>query len=338
MSTEVNKQQTFVFNTPIGVDVELLFSDFSISFKPKVEFLIHQINYYNKNGGYQVHSKNHCWFFGIKGSELATILKRLVDSGIIVKTQNYSPGNKSSKYKMVKPFDKDIAKRNYYNVDEIQFLRKWVADNCIVKSAATSNFKKTLSPTASLIAEQKREIAELKALLNQKSNDSIVIVPLEPAINDVDTTQEEEDIFILREQVAEDIVTHVYNEDIVSIEESKDSEVVNTMIMAEDAETNVQESNGITEVVLSDNLSTHIKDDVLYIFYNGKMGCILNYGEFEQPYSKLPNQEKVKFLSKIMTSPLESFFYPLNKILSILLSKQLLEDYVMVTYEGIRAA
>lgn len=173
---EIEKKEWYTFNTPAGLNLELMFADFSIKFKPKAEFLIHQINFYNKNGGYQINSKNHCWLLGIKGGELATILGRLIDSGIIIKVKNFTPGNTSNTYKMVKPLDMATAQKSYYKIDNFQFLKKWAADNHIVKNADMSNFEKNPATKSSIIAAQKREINMLKSQvleLHKKSDDSV---------------------------------------------------------------------------------------------------------------------------------------------------------------------
>ncbi|TWR30468.1 hypothetical protein FPZ43_05880 [Mucilaginibacter pallidiroseus] len=176
MNTEQKAGGKIVLNTPLGLNLDLLFADLSIKFKPKAEFIIHQINYYHKDGGYQVHSKNHCWFFGIKGSELALIINRLIDSGIITKARNYYPGNTSNVYRMVQSFDIATSQKSFYHPDELLFIKKWAADGFIVKSAATSKFVKPNS-TKSTIASQQKEIEELKALLFEVLGKLNVTVP-----------------------------------------------------------------------------------------------------------------------------------------------------------------
>jgi hypothetical protein len=168
MSTENNEDKPVIFNTPAGFNFEALFSGLSIKFKPKVEFLIHQINYYDYKGGYQIHSKNHSWFLGIKGTELAMMLRQLVDNGIIKLATNYNPGNTSNTYKMINAFDiKDPStQKNFYYAHEVLFVKKFILDGHIVKSAVTSKFKKERKiTTAVVIAEQQEQIDELRAII-----------------------------------------------------------------------------------------------------------------------------------------------------------------------------
>lgn len=168
MNTENNEDNIVIFNTPAGYNFEALFSGLSIKFKPKVDFLIHQINFFDNKGGYQVNSKNHRWFFGIKGTELAMMLRRLVDSGIIKLVTNYNPGNRSNTYRMVNAFNSasQSTQKNFYYAQQILFVEKWIQDGYIVKNEVTSTFKKERKMTnAALIAEQQKQITDLQAKL-----------------------------------------------------------------------------------------------------------------------------------------------------------------------------
>ena len=179
------------FNTPKNINFELLFSDLKPKDLIKIQFLIHQINFFTRkeSNGYQLHIKNHSGFLGIKDGELTAILTRLVDNGIIkVTSKGSKKSQRSNTYAMVEHYGINESNTHTYQVSKYQFLKKWIADGYIVKAKKDSAYVKadnTASHDAGLIAENirlKAEIESLKAEIARLSSESSTST-VEPVMN-----------------------------------------------------------------------------------------------------------------------------------------------------------
>ncbi len=164
MSLQSNEVKTIYLNTPKELNLQLLFSELKPVFIPKIQFLIHQINFNHSKGGFQLNIKNHSWLLGIKDGELSSIIAKLVDNDIIIKTGNHQQGKKSNKYSMVNPFnvaDKDKVLQHTYQVDKYLFLQKWVIDGFVVKAQKDSAFIKVVKSSSSRYPDADARIDEL---------------------------------------------------------------------------------------------------------------------------------------------------------------------------------
>jgi len=181
------------FNIPSNLNLELLFNDYSSRDLIKIQFLIHQINFFTRKNslGYQLHIKNHSDFLGIKNGELTSMLTRLVDNGILkITIRGSKKSQRSNTYAMVDSFDINESNRYTYPVSKYQFLKKWVADGYIVKAKKDSAYSKpsvnTASHDAGLIAENARLKAEIELLkaevarLSSASSNSTAEPVIEP--------------------------------------------------------------------------------------------------------------------------------------------------------------
>lgn len=203
MLNKQNEVKTIYLNVPKELNLQLLFSEFKPVFIPKIQFLIHQINFNHFNGGYQINKKNHSWFLGIKDGELSIILNRLLDNEIIIKTGHFRPGERSNAYSMVNPYDyknNDAIAKYAYQVDKYTFLQKWVADNNIVRSQNDSKYIKSclkdlkLVNRIQLLENENKALREQLAKYEAKSIDKdiqadtlalnpAIMVALQPSIN-----------------------------------------------------------------------------------------------------------------------------------------------------------
>jgi len=400
---EKREDGKIVLNTPVGLNLELLFADKSIAFKPKAEFLIHQTNYFDKQGGYQINSTNHSSFFGIKKGDLALIIRRLVDAGVIKKVKNYSPGNTSNTYQMVQAFSIENAQKSFYGIEEITFLRKWVADDYIVKNPSDSKFVKETKSKKATIASQQKEINDLKALLfdvlgklNPNLPTSLSIVNCgEVAAPDSSTSTElklnegqpgiqsptidvsvKADSLTNEEGVSMPLPVHetaastdLSAADLEALDElllvfdgndTPDTKVeIQLLSMAEtisttdhcdvkedepveqsdDLNTDVDtEGNIEKETYLNGNMTVDLDEDMLGIFYNDKIGCIINYDEIKPWCSRLPKSEKQRFYLYLMSTTGNSVKFPLNVHTKAEFTREESEAGVMFTYRTMMAA
>lgn len=208
-----------IFNTPKGLNISEVFTEFSNKDLPKIEFILNQINYNKDIRGYQVHIGNHAWSLCMTRNEIVYILDTLVNLNIIIKASEATPGLNSNGYVMVSPYTNDESDKSFYNVTDHLFLRKLQADKWVCKGKEHSNFKKDITPvkpstdTASiLIAENTRLQAEIESLkaeiarLSSASSNSTV----EPVMNPEPEPDNELEIYSIPDDPECDFITFNY--------------------------------------------------------------------------------------------------------------------------------
>ncbi|MGY3214038.1 hypothetical protein [Mucilaginibacter sp. HD30] len=355
-----NEDKPVIFNTPAGFNFQNLFEEHSIKFKPKVEFLIHQINYYDNRGGYQIHSKNHQWFFGIKGTELAMMLRKLVANGIIKLAANYHPGNTSNTYKMVTPFDIKAAdtQQSFYYAHEVTFVKKWILDGHIVKNASTSSFIKERKATtnSAIIAAQQKQIDELRAQVLSFVNQSITgkdkqstirisnveIVndnPQATTISETDTKVDESPLdqnLMLDASGAMEEILPLSFDTVTPVDVVEDEPDISQLatLLSQNTMPNVEEK------AFKGNLTIHYLEQGLGvgIEHGDTWGVLYNYDEMQPWCEALSEFEKQRLYHHIITSTEKDIKFPLNKHTKALFTRELMNGGLLFSYRGVYTA
>jgi hypothetical protein len=168
-TSQKQKNNNLIVSIPTYIKsmIDLHFADYSVKDREKIYFLIYKINNENE---YQIHNGNHSWMLGLNTGEVSNILAKLQNLELIRKSKQYAAGVRSNEYKLVTPYNYklvDVATIHYYEGQCAMpiWVQKYVADGGIVKSLATTNYKKTAKPikVKSNLIEKDAEIESLKA-------------------------------------------------------------------------------------------------------------------------------------------------------------------------------
>lgn len=150
MLKNVVKRQMVVvdISTKMNEKIKEVFVGYSNRYIEKVQFLIWLIN--RSDNGYQLHQENHKNFFGLSGNtkySIQTMIQKLVENKIIVRTSLYEIGANSIEYKIISNYKWNKTEgelKKYYN-DEKElptYIKKFMTDFYVVKGVKFSDYQK----------------------------------------------------------------------------------------------------------------------------------------------------------------------------------------------------
>lgn len=150
MNSNVIKRNMVVVDitTKLNEKIKEVFVGYSNQYIEKVQFLVWLIN--RADTGYQLHQENHKNFFGLSGNakySIQTMIQKLVENKIIVRTSLYEVGATSIEYKVItnlKWVKTEGEVKKYYNdVRELPtFIKKFMVDYYVVKGLKSTDFQK----------------------------------------------------------------------------------------------------------------------------------------------------------------------------------------------------
>lgn len=157
--------------TKINEKIKEVFVGYSNQYIEKVQFLVWIIN--RAENGYQLHQENHKNFFGLSGNakySIQTMIQKLVENKIIVRTSLYEVGATSIEYKILtnlKWVKTEGEVKKYYNdVRELPtFIKKFMVDYYVVKGVKFTNFHKDVQ--IEIVEGKKANEVEESSLINE---------------------------------------------------------------------------------------------------------------------------------------------------------------------------
>lgn len=157
--------------TKINEKIKEVFVGYSNQYIEKVQFLVWLIN--RAENGYQLHQENHKNFFGLSGNakySIQTMIQKLIENKMIVRTSLYEVGATSIEYKIIANYkwvktEGDVKK--YYNdVRELPtFIKKFMVDFYVVKGVKFTDFQKDVQ--IEIVEGKKVNEVEESSLINE---------------------------------------------------------------------------------------------------------------------------------------------------------------------------